>query len=172
MLWAAPYFLLSVAGHAVLRRAFVRLNSVSGFLVVGVAAGAALAIHEWLAYGVGVAALAALAAYACACELYLFLFTLVGTSISVRLLLTLRDGERTEQELAAMYRPSDMVARRIQRLHAVGLLDTEETVSLRGRRLLRTFGRLRGFFGLPELISQQRRFPRGKITAHSALPQT
>jgi hypothetical protein len=66
--------------------------------------------------------LSSLLVYALICELYLFLFTLTISSVSANLLLALRRKALTEEELEEQYDSRKMVAQRLARLEAVGLL--------------------------------------------------
>jgi DNA-binding HxlR family transcriptional regulator len=153
ILWAVPYFVAAVAGHALLTRTALPANAVVKFLCVGGPLGLGLALHVLALHGVGLAALATLAVYAFACELYIFLFTLVGSSVSVRLLLALRAGDRSGADIDALYGSAGMVTRRLERLAAVGLLVRDGRavrVLPRGRRLVRVFAALKHFFRHPE----------------------
>ncbi len=148
-LWAIPCFLAAVAGHALLVRTRLPGNSVAKFLAAGCPLGLALAVYLLAFHGLSVGACAALAAYAFACELYIFLFTMVTSSVSVKLLLSLRAGDLSAAEIDALYGSTGMVARRVERLLAVGLLEPDGgsyRVSPRGRRLVRTFAVLKRFF--------------------------
>ena len=152
LFWALPYFLAAVAGHALLVRTRLPGSSVAKFLAAGGPLGFALAGHLLMFHGFGVGAWAALAAYAFACELYIFLFTMVTSSVSVKLLLSLRERDLSGPEIDALYDSRGMVARRLDRLVAVGLLEPEGgfyRVAPKGRRLVRTFAVLKLFFRHP-----------------------
>jgi hypothetical protein len=151
-LWAIPYFLGAVAAHALSARV-PRGNPIVKFVAVGGLGGLGLAGHLVLWTGVSLTAFAGVLAYAFACELYLFLFTLVASSVSVRLLLLLREGDLSAAQIQALYEPSGMVARRIDRLLAADLVTKEGTayrVTPRGRRLVRLFLTAKGFFRHPQ----------------------
>jgi len=146
ILWAVAAFLIAVAAHALLVRLPVKGDSVTKFALTGGVTGVALGLLVLL-QAPTLLGLAALVAYAFACELYTFLFTLVGSSVSVRILLTLRDGPRTAAEIDALYETAGMVEGRIERLRQVGLLDPATgEISARGRLLVRLFRALRHFF--------------------------
>jgi hypothetical protein len=151
-LWVVPYFAGAVAAHALSTR-LPRGNPIVKFLLVGAVGGGALACHLLWAEGLSLAAMAGLAAYAFACELYLFLFTLVASSVSVRLLLLLLERDRSAGEIRELYEPRGMVARRVERLLAAGLLERDGgsyRVSARGRRLVGLFVALKAFCRHPE----------------------
>src|SRR5262245_17264170 len=103
LLWVVPHFVAAVAGHALLARTRLPGNSVAKFLLAGGLLGLALAAHRLALDGLCLSSVAALAAYAFCCELYVFLFTMVGSSISVKLLLSLRRGELSGPEIDALY---------------------------------------------------------------------
>jgi hypothetical protein len=145
--WAVAYFAAAVVLHALLSR-LPRGNPITKFLLVGGAAGIALIWHLF-ATGASLAALAAVLTYAFACELYLFLFTLVASSISVRMLLLLRDKSLSASEIQALYDTTGMVQRRLERLVAAGLLQQHfdhYQISDRGKRVVRIFTTLKRSF--------------------------
>jgi len=144
-------FLVLVIGfHAVLCRLVPRVGALGNFLLVGTLAGAALTVRAHAEYGRGVEALASILIYAFACEFYIFLFSMVSSSISVSLLLTFRPGNIVGDQLPLLYSSSGMISRRLEKLVAAGLLSQNGGIYVttdKGRRLIRTFYRLRGFFG-------------------------
>lgn len=149
ILWAMTYFTAAAAVHAIFVRLPLKGDSVSKFVLVGGAFGVGLALHVLISFASPLLGIAALVGYAFACELYLFLFTLVGTSVSVRILLTLRDRAMTPDEIHALYANDNMVNGRIARLRSVGLLKPDDCPSPRGRRLVAAFLALKRFFGHP-----------------------
>jgi len=136
--------------HGVICRVDVPLDRVVRFLAVGSAAGLALLVFMFRAYGISsVETWAAVFCYAFACELYIFLFTLVSSSISANLLMTLHGKTLTAQEVDALYDSERMVAQRVRRLLATGFLRAEGSdlkVTPKGLRLQRSLSALRGFF--------------------------
>jgi len=159
ILWGIGAFLTAVALHAALLRLPLRGDSVSRFVLAGGLVGLALG---WLVLFVAptLAGLAGLVLYLFACELYTFLFTLVGTSVSVRILLTLHDGPATADQIDAAYATATMVEGRIAKLRTIGLLDPATgTVTERGRLLVRILLALRRFFrhALPFRVASERR---------------
>lgn len=141
-------FSLTAAVHA----AWVRLpfggNAVGKFFVVGTVFGIPLLFQAVIRQTV--ADWSAVVSYAFVCELYVFLFTFVGSSVSARLILKLREGPLSDEAIASINDSAGMVDRRLQRLRAVGLLTPDgdgDRVSPRGRRLVRAFRVLQRFFG-------------------------
>jgi hypothetical protein len=151
LVWALVYFGGAVAAHAALTR-LPRGNPITRFLLAGGAGGLILGCHLLLTDGVGLGFFAALVVYAFASELYLFLFTMVGSSISARLLLLLRQRSLSNEEIRALYEPHGMVERRLERLVVARLLRREAgrcAVTERGRRLARLFRAVKRFFRHP-----------------------
>jgi hypothetical protein len=151
LFWAVPYFGGAVAVHALLTR-LPWGNPIVKFLLGGGAGGLGLSGHLISLTGLSRATLGGLLVYAFACELYLFLFTLVASSVSARLLLLLRERELGVPEIQALYQPTGMVARRINRLIAAGLLvraGDGYRVTARGRRVAATFQAGKRFFRHP-----------------------
>jgi hypothetical protein len=149
ILWAVAAFLVAVALHAVLLRLPLKGDSVMKFALAGGAVGVALGLVI-LFQAPTSTGLAALVLYAFAGELYTFLFTLVGSSVSARILLTLRERPRTATEIDAAYETAGMVKMRIGRLKSVGLIDPATgAITARGRLLARLFRELKRFFRQP-----------------------
>jgi hypothetical protein len=145
----AAYTVLAVSLHGVVRRAAPDINSVVVFAIVGAGVGIALIAHLLLLHLPASEMWAVLVLYALACELYTFLFTLVMTSVSVGLLLALRNGSIVEADLAERSDPRVMVRVRIERLVASGLLRNDSgnlAPTARGRRLVWIFGVLGSVF--------------------------
>jgi hypothetical protein len=124
------------------------------FLITGGLVGAFLV--WWLVGRYGIAApqtWAAALLYAFCCELYIFLFTFAMSSITANLVARLSRCDMTDMDIEQLYDSRHMVATRLDRLIAVGLV-TEHTGELRltaeGRRMVRTFRRLRRFFRHPQ----------------------
>ena len=98
LLWGLVAFLTAVGCHAALLRLPLRGDSVTKFALAGGLVGLVLGLVV-LALSPTLAGLAGLVLYAFVCEVYTFLFTLVGSSVSVQILLTLRGGPATAAEL-------------------------------------------------------------------------
>jgi hypothetical protein len=146
--------MMAVAGHAGLCRASMPLNVVTRFLIAGGLAGACLL--WWLLGRYGMTApqtWAGALVYAFCCELYIFLFTFAMSSVTANLVGRLSRCNMTDADIEQLYDSRHMVATRLDRLVAVGLID-EGPAGLRltteGARLVRIFWQLRRLFGHPE----------------------
>jgi hypothetical protein len=144
---------IAVIGHAGLCRAPIPLSVVTRFVIAGSVVGACLV--SWLLGRYGAAApqtWAGALVFAFGCELYLFLFTLAMTSVSSNLLSNLSQRDMTDMDIAQLYDSRQMVAARLDRLVAAGLLAERPTglqLTAEGARMVRTFRRLRDFFRHP-----------------------
>jgi hypothetical protein len=149
ILWAVAAFLTAVGVQALWLRLPLKGDAVTKFALTGGAIGVVLGLLI-LVQAPTMMGLAALVLYAFACELYVFLFTLVGSSVSARILLTLREGPRTAAEIDAVYQTAGMVEGRIDRLKRVGLIDPATgAITARGQLLARLFRQLKWFFRQP-----------------------
>lgn len=148
-LWAAALGVaIAVALSAVAAR-FLSGIGVASFVASAVITGAGLAMLLITAVGVTADLPAALLVYALGCELYLFLSTLSLASISSNILAFLRERPATEGELAARYSGWRMAEIRVERLLAGDLIAPDGDrlrLTPRGRKIARTFHRLRSFF--------------------------
>jgi hypothetical protein len=146
--------MIAVVGHAVLCRAPMPLNVVTRFLITGGLVGTCLV--WWLLYRYGPTApqtWAGTVIYALCCELYVFLFTFAMSSITANLLAKLSRCDMTDTDIEQLYDSRHMVATRLDRLVAVGLVDERPTglsLTTEGARMVRTFRRLRGLFRHPQ----------------------
>ena len=151
LLLVPMYFLAALALHAALCRLVRRGGAFAKFLLAGGAGGLALSFHAFSRRQMDVETAAGLLAYALACEFYIFLFSMVSSSISVSLLLILGAHRAMLADLeTALYSSHGMIARRLEKLVAAGLLsqgDAGYKVTEKGWRLIRILGRLRIFFG-------------------------
>jgi hypothetical protein len=143
-------FALSLALHAVATRLRPRSNRVLNYAVVALVASLVLALAVFERYGPDVRAWAALSVYALSGELYVFLFTMVGSSVTARLLITLRQRDMTREEIDAVFPTSGMVEDRLQNLLQHGFIRADATstyaLTSRGWLLANTFRPLRRFF--------------------------
>jgi hypothetical protein len=92
---------------------------------------------------------AAALVYAFCCELYIFLFTFALSSITANLLGRLSRCNMTDRDIEQFYDSRHMVATRLDRLVAVGLLEEGQAglrLTTEGARMVSTFRLLRGFF--------------------------
>jgi Na+(H+)/acetate symporter ActP len=146
LMLAGACFASAVLLHGLLR---LPLDSVRKFLLVGTPIGVLLMIAVVALGGMAIPAFAAIALYAFLCELYVFCFTLAMSSISATTLVKLRNGPVPVARLTAIYRPSEMVKLRLDRLLQSGFLTMQSgrlVLTERGRRLHATFAKLSGFF--------------------------
>lgn len=150
LLFAAGYFLLAVAVHAVWCRLPPRFATVPKFVGVGAVLGLILAAQLYAAEGLSSGFFGGVLSYALACELYIFLFTLIMSSVSAIWLRRLSRGSAEQSALAEFYSAAQMVDVRVQRLVDNGFLTPDgESYRLteKARRLIASFDRLRRFFG-------------------------
>src|SRR6266542_3879192 len=116
--------MIAVGGHAGFCRVSMPLNVVTRFLVTGGLVGACLV--WWLVNWYGATApqtWAGALVYAFWCELYIFLFTFAMSSITANLVGRLSRCALTDTDIEQLYDSRDMVATRLDRLVAVGLVD-------------------------------------------------
>jgi hypothetical protein len=156
-MWFAGAFaglMIAIAGHAGICRASMPLNVVTRFLIAGGLAGVCLL--WWLVDRYGMTApqtWAAALLYAFCCELYIFLFTFAMSSVTANLVGRLSRCNMTDADIEQLYDSRHMVATRLDRLLAVGLVE-ERPAGLRltteGARMVRTFRLLRGLFRHPQ----------------------
>ncbi len=130
------------------------LNVVTRFLITGGVVGACLV--WWLFNWYGATApqtWAGAVVYAFCCELYVFLFTFAMSSITANLLAKLSRCDMTDTDIEQLYDSRHMVATRLDRLVAVGLVDERPTglrLTAEGARIVRIFRLLRGLFRHPQ----------------------
>ncbi|MBY0527544.1 MAG: hypothetical protein K2R98_29375 [Gemmataceae bacterium] len=148
ILWVVAYLAAAIVGHAIAMRLSGRGDSVTRFAMVGGFIGLGLSVHALFFDSLPCGG-AALVVYAFACELYVFLFTLVGTSVSVGILLKLANGPHSRSEIAALYDAPSMVRGRVERMRAVGLLGKDGFPSSQGKRLVALFLTLKRIFRHP-----------------------
>ena len=147
---ASVYFLVAVVVHAVWCRLPPRLSVVAKFVLAGGLVGVLLSAHLIGVDGFSIGTLAGVAVYALACELYIFLFTLILSSVSAIWLRRLHRGSIEAAALAEAYSPAWMVDSRLGRLVDNGFLQPVAggyRLTDKARRMIRTFARLRAFFG-------------------------
>lgn len=149
ILSALAAFILAVLLHGLVMRVPMRMDSVRRFLMVGAPLGLALVVFALSQFGFTISGFAAILLYALLCELYMFCFTLVLSSVSVTMLIMLRQGPVTDSSLISIYAPEEMVQLRVSRLIKTGFLKQEGenlTVTIKGMKLHRIFFGLRRFF--------------------------
>lgn len=153
IVWAAAVggcFIIAVLLHALACRLPWGADRVTRFLITGGTLGIALLVTMTARYGLtALQTICAVLVYALLCELYIFLFTMTMSSISSNLLVRLAAGDLPAAEIDRSYDSRLMVTKRLDRLVATGFLRTSgERLELttKGRRFVRVFGWLRGFF--------------------------
>jgi hypothetical protein len=143
-------FALSVGLHALVSRARQRANRVVSYAIVAFVVLLALAWAVFARYGLDVQTWAALCLYALASELYVFLFTMIASSITARLLITLRTRDMLLQEIDSAFPTSGMVDDRMHNLLSNGFIRAEgpSTYALtrKGWLVVTAFRPLRNFF--------------------------
>ena len=152
MVGAVGYLAMAVVAHAYLARGTLLNDVVSKFLLVGLVSGFLLAWHMLTLYGTALPTFSSIAFYVFACELYIFLFTMVMSSVSAKLLMTLRHTPVSDAKIAGMNGADGMVERRLERLLGAHLLirdDGRWRLSEKGFRLTKAFIGLKRFFGHP-----------------------
>jgi hypothetical protein len=150
ILSALAIFILAVLLHGLVMRVPMRMDSVRRFLLVGAPLGLALVVFALSRFGFTLVGFAAILLYALLCELYRFCFTLVISSVSVTMLIMLRQGPIENAKLALAYDPHEMVQLRVGRLIKTGFVERADGklgVSFKGAQLHRMFAILRRFFG-------------------------
>jgi hypothetical protein len=140
--------IVAIAGQILVGLLQPARSMVMRFLIVGGGVGLLLVGHLAGSYGLGVEVWAAGLVYGFGCELWVFLITLVDSSVSVSLLLLLRRRPLGRVELIRFASGRMMVATRVEKLCARGLLQRASdgyTLTRRGRALVATFRFLRRF---------------------------
>lgn len=148
-MWLAlppAYLVVALLLHSLAVRVRPSGNRVLLFFVIGSLAGMALIWHLAAKTDLALPAqAAAVLLYAFGCELYVFLFTFVTSSVSVALLVS----PGFSQHASA---PTGMVRRRLEAMHAAGLLQTTTAgfiLTPRARLVVRIYRGLRVFFRHP-----------------------
>jgi hypothetical protein len=150
--FALGAFAAVCAAHSVWSHAGRPRNRVRSFLLIGCPVGILLGLSLWMCAQPRIQILSSLLVYALICELYLFLFTLTISSVSANLLLALRRQALTEVELEEQYDSRKMVAQRLARLEALGLLGRNSDrlrPTLSGLRATARWSAFRRFFRHP-----------------------
>jgi len=145
---AAVGVVFAIALGAVAAR-FLSGIGFASFVISAAISGVGLAILLLKTDGTAADLLAALLVFAFGCELYLFLSTLSLASISSNILAFLREKPATEGELAARYSGWRMAEIRVERLLAGDFIAPDSDrlrLTPRGRKIARTFHRLRSLF--------------------------
>lgn len=153
-------FLFSIGGHVVLNRLPLRGSFVVKYLLWGGAVGIGLTGQMLWRHGVTLETWAALLLYACMSEFYLFACALVTSSVSVSLLMALRQRRLARTEIDRLCSAATMVADRFDWLVANEFLERQHSgyrLTRRGRILVVVFGRLRRCFRLERTVRTENR---------------
>jgi MFS family permease len=149
MIEALVCFAIVLLLHAIVTRLPPVRQTVPKLVVVGGVVGPGLAGWLVTTYGWSITTWAGLLLFALLCELYVFCFTLTMNSVSVRLLILLRNGPSRIDTLARHADRESLVERRIETLVANDFLapgPRGPRLTPKGRQTLATFERLRAFF--------------------------
>lgn len=145
--WGIAYFAISACVYVIVSRNFYG-NGVVKFVGVGGTVGSALFLHGAASAGSEEAVASALV-YAFLCEIFVFFTTFVRSSVSVKLLLMLRQRPMPQSGIDGLYADDAMVSERIGKLITTGFLamkDSLPVLTVKGRWLLSTFRTLKRFF--------------------------
>jgi hypothetical protein len=144
---------IAMVAHAVLCRASMPLNSVTQFVITASLVSSCLLWWLFDRYGVTAPQTwAGATVYALCCEFYVFLFTFAMSSITANLLSNLSRRDMTDTDIEKIYESRHMVATRLDRLVAIGLVDEGPTglrLTAAGARMVRAFRLLRSLFRHP-----------------------
>lgn len=141
---------IAILLHVVTVRLPLPISNVLRFLLVGGCVGVALLVTLLVVQGISIELFAGLVLYGFLSELYVFLFTLVISSVGVSMLMRLRHGPMREAELTVSSNGKNMVAVRLERMEANGLVRREQgryVPTPSARRLVRTFVAVRTLAG-------------------------
>lgn len=149
ILIALTVFVLAVLLHGLVMRFAMQVDSVRRFLMVGIPLGLALAAFSLARFGLALNGFATILLYALLCELYMFCFTLVISSVSVTMLIKLRQGPVADSSLVSVNALDEMVQLRVSRLIKTGFVTQNGgrlAVTAKGTKLHLIFKGLRHFF--------------------------
>lgn len=148
------FFAAAVILHAICVRTTQAFSRIVLFMIVGSICGTGLLAFIFYSSGPSITLVASAVTYGFACELYIFLFTLVANSVSLGILVRLREKPLKAEQISALYDPEAMVQRRFEQLSASGLIDTDGKKYLatrKGEAVMQSMCKLRRFFGHPEI---------------------
>ncbi|GEM_PF-4160885 len=141
------YFMISVWLYVILSR-WMTGNGVLKFVFCGTIAGLGLMLHQGLS-GDLVNLVPSVLLYAFICELFIFFIAFVRSSVSVSLLLLLKDRPQSQREIDRLYADEAMVNERIRKLEMTDFLEKaadSRKLTAKGRALLSGFRMFRRFF--------------------------
>jgi hypothetical protein len=146
---ALAALIVAIALHGAAGRLFPG-NALPRFLWIGLSLAAVLGYWLHKNYRFDIEFLSALLIYAFGCELYIFVFTFSLYSVSANLLVRLRGGPQTEQQVSELYDSTRMIERRLDRLSEKQLLLREDDrlqLTKRGSLLVSAYAVLDRIFG-------------------------
>ena len=152
-MWAAlalGAFLVAVICHLIVARLPLPFSIVIRYLLVGGLVGVGLVVLLLTLYGVSGEAFAGTMIFAFLSELYIFFFTLVISSVSVSLMLYLRETPMDEAEISRIFSSQRMVAFRLEQMVRNGFAterDGQYALTASGRQMVYWFVTLRRVFG-------------------------
>jgi hypothetical protein len=151
-------FAIAVLCHIVTVRLPLPFSNVIRYVLVGGIVGGVLVLTLLVLYGVSGEAFAGAMMFAFLSELYIFFFTLVISSVSVTLMLHLRERPIDEAEVSRIYDSRGMVTFRLEQMMRNGFATEQNgqyALTPAGRSMVYWFVLLRQIFG-HELASTRR----------------
>ena len=148
------FFGAAVTLHAICIRITHAFSRLFLFMIVGSICGIAFLVFIFHSGEPGITLVAGAVTYGLACELYIFLFTLAANSVSLGILIRLREKPLKAEQISALYDPEAMVQRRFEQLSTSGLIykDGDKYLATRkGEAVMQTTCKLRRFFGHAEI---------------------
>lgn len=152
-MWAAlalGAFGVAVVAHLLTVRLPLPLSIVIRYLLVGGLVGLGLVVTLLTLYGVSGEAFAGAMIFAFLSELYIFFFTLVISSVSVSLMLYLREAPMDEAEIGRIFSSQRMVAFRLEQMVRNGFATEQDgryALTPYGKSMVYWFVTLRTVFG-------------------------
>jgi hypothetical protein len=143
-------FAVAVVFHLVTVRLPLPLSNVVRYVVVGGLVGGLLVLTLLVLYGFSGEAFAGAMMFAFLSELYIFFFTLVISSVSVTLMLHLRERDIDEAEVSRIYDSRGMVTFRLEQMIRNGFATEQNgqyALTPAGRTMVFWFVLLRRIFG-------------------------
>jgi hypothetical protein len=154
MFYLAPllgFFLAVVINTVVARFKLLPMSTLMSFFIIGSAIGMALIAYTFAYNGLVIESIAAISFYGLLCVLAMLSLSLVMASVSVFMVLMIRERPRTGVEVDALYSRQKMLAARLDRIESAGLISKigigEYEVSPRGHALLNALMTMRRLFG-------------------------
>jgi hypothetical protein len=144
-------FLVAVLSNIVVaRRSLMPMSSLMSFFVIGSVIGLCLVIGSLWMLDRWIEVVAAVSLYGLLCVLHMLALALVMASVSVFMILLIRERPQTPDEIDALYSRQKMLAARFDRVEAARLIEKQGedyVITRRGRIMLATLIAMRRFFG-------------------------